>query len=274
MDRNCPQNYIESSAETSLSATHDFLSHFSLSPDALVQPILTPRFAISCTPQLLNDLGELSRSHDPPLAVQTHLSENPAEVVFAKELFPDCGTYAGVYEKYGLLHSGTILAHCVHLDDEEREVISRTGAGIAHCPTSNINLNSGSARVQKMLDSGIKVGLGTDVSGGYALGILPVIRAASTVSRCLMFSGEEPRGLSTAQLFYMATRGGASLCRLEKRIGAFEVGMEFDAIRVGPKSPGYWPKVGESLQERFEKWIWTGDDRDIAEVWVRGRKVV
>ena len=165
MDRSCPADYMETTA-SSLADTDSFLRHFphlsapptfpTTSP-ALVQPILTPRFALSCQPHLLSSLGALSSSFEPPLAIQTHLSENEAEIAQTLSLFPDVQTYAGVYEQAGLLRPGTILAHCVHLDDAEREVIRTTGAGVSHCPTSNLHLNSGMARVREMLDLGIRV---------------------------------------------------------------------------------------------------------------------
>jgi guanine deaminase len=163
MDRNCPPTYTETT-ESCISSTKSWLSHFdkftspsssdsgsgsdqSVPSPPLVQPILTPRFAISTTPEVLAFIGKLAHSRSPSIAIQTHLSENPAEVEFTKQLFPDCETYAGVYDKYDLLG----------LDDKEREVISKRGAGISHCPTSNTHLNSGAADVGKMLRAGIKV---------------------------------------------------------------------------------------------------------------------
>ncbi|RSH90044.1 hypothetical protein EHS25_001377 [Saitozyma podzolica] len=298
MDRNCPPTYTETT-ESCISSTKSWLSHFdkftspsssdsgsgsdqSVPSPPLVQPILTPRFAISTTPEVLAFIGKLAHSRSPSIAIQTHLSENPAEVEFTKQLFPDCETYAGVYDKYDLLGPGTILAHCVHLDDKEREVISKRGAGISHCPTSNTHLNSGAADVGKMLRAGIKVGLGTDCGGGYALGILPSLRQAAGVSRFVSWSSAgstaspsscDAQPLSLPQLFHMATLGGASLCRLESRIGNFLPGKEFDALRIKPASPGMWTDDRDSPEEVFEKWLFTGDDRDVADVWVRGRRV-
>ena len=177
MDCNCPEDYVELTS-SSITETKTFIDRLNrlcsskpISPTVsssspsdrpsippLIQPIITPRFALSCTDSLLTSLGQLAASFSPSVAIQTHLSENPAEIRRALELFPDCQTYAGVYEKYNLLGPGTILAHCVHLSDEERIVIKRSGAGVSHCPTSNVHLNSGTARVRDMLDMGIKVG--------------------------------------------------------------------------------------------------------------------
>lgn len=123
----------------------------------LVQPILTPRMAISCTPELLTSLSDLAKQYDPPLAIQTHLDENLLEIEFVSKLFPDSSSYTAVYDDFGLLGPGTILAHCVHLTQEERTLIAQRGAGVSHCPTSNFYIDSGCARVREMLEDGIKV---------------------------------------------------------------------------------------------------------------------
>lgn len=178
MDRHSPDYYVEPSAADSVLRTQELIAYIrSLqSPTgrvstALVQPVLTPRFAISCTPELLQSLGELVAS-DRSLTIQTHISENTSEVVFTKSLFPPHvlpnpphgpkpteTTYAGVYDAYGLLRSNTILAHAVLLEDSEVELIKARNAGISHCPTSNFNLRSGCAKVGVLLDKGIKVGI-------------------------------------------------------------------------------------------------------------------
>ena len=165
MDRNSPDYYVEST-EDAISSARDFVESFphlsapasASSSTPLVQPILTPRMAISTTAELLGALRDLAKSYDPPLPFQTHLSENEKEIAFTKSLFPECKTYAQVYDKFDLLGPGTILAHCVHLEEEERRLISARGAGVSHCPTSNFHLGSGCARVREMLDSGINVG--------------------------------------------------------------------------------------------------------------------
>jgi guanine deaminase len=149
-----------------MEATKALITHIrSIAPSAaddgvvsepLVYPILTPRFAISCTDALLTSLGALASS-DPSLHIQTHISENPSEVAFTKSLFPACSSYTDVYDKHCLLRENTVLAHAVHLDEDEVKLIVKRNAGISHCPTSNFNLSSGVARVGEYLDLGIKV---------------------------------------------------------------------------------------------------------------------
>lgn len=171
MDRNSPDYYVEPSAEASVSATRELVTYIrSLTPsyskeNALVHPILTPRFSISCTSELLKSLGKFA-AEDKDLAIQTHVSENGAEIAFTKSLFPpktlpgfskEEATYTEVYDAFGLVRENTILAHGVHLEESELELIKHKGAGISHCPTSNFNLRSGCAKVGAWLDKGVKV---------------------------------------------------------------------------------------------------------------------
>lgn len=154
---------------------------------ALVQPILTPRFAISCTDALLSGISAMI-SREPGLRLQTHLSESPGEIEYTKSLFPFAESYTGIYDHFSLLTDRTILAHAIHLDDSELELLSRRNCGISHCPTSNLNLRSGASRMGEMLNRGIKVSLGTDISGGFGLGMLSAIREASVVAKVLNFT--------------------------------------------------------------------------------------
>lgn len=287
----------------SLTATHSIISYIRSLPPAscihaaagthqpLVQPILTPRFAISCTGPLLKGLGDIAAA-DKDLLIQTHISENQAEIVYTNELFPAAGSYAGVYDSFGLLREGTILAHAVHLTPPEVELIKERGAGISHCPTSNFNLRSGIAPVGMFLDQGIKVGLGTDVSGGFESSILGEVRHASMASKVLQFSQTSPstsaeaattfanKQLPIPTLLYMATLGGASLCKLDKSIGSFAPGKAFDALIVSPsgKQIGLWgsgEETGDVDRKRLEQWLerflFCGDDRNIDRVYVQGR---
>ncbi|VDB82910.1 unnamed protein product [Peniophora sp. CBMAI 1063] len=308
MDRNCPPTYIEPSASSSLADTHTLIQHIrALSPTsssqhaALVQPVLTPRFAISTTPPLLRSLGELAAS-DPTLLVQTHISENASEIKFTHELFPGCNNYASVYDSYGLLlRDRTVLAHAVHLEKEEVELIAERGAGIAHCPTSNFNLRSGVADVGAMLDAGINVGLGTDVSGGFSTSILTEIQHASIAAKVrALLPGSSPsptfvtetftgKPFSVATLLHLATLGGARVCGLASRIGALEPGRAFDALLVSARgdagNPRLWgaeedvefglKRDGEGekaeLERCLERFLFTGDDRNIKRVYVQGR---
>jgi guanine deaminase len=208
----CPDYYRDESTEETLKATHTTIAHCrSLDPDGkLVAPILTPRFAPSCLEATLAALGELAKA-EPELRIQTHIAENKPEVAFVKELFPEQSSYAAVYDKAGLLTPRTILAHAVHLSAEEIELVKSRDAKISHCPASNSALGSGLCPVRDLLDAGIDVGLGTDVSGGYSASVLEAVRQACLVSRHVGFirGGDARCNVGVAEGLYLATMGGA-----------------------------------------------------------------
>ncbi|KFZ20077.1 hypothetical protein V501_00303 [Pseudogymnoascus sp. VKM F-4519 (FW-2642)] len=242
MDSLAPDYYRDAGPEESIADTKATIAHIaSIDPThAIVKPIITPRFAPSCSSQLLTGLGKLQK--ETGLPVQTHISENKREIDLVAELFPKSKSYAEVYDSHGLLGPKTVLAHAVHITDEERALIKERGAGISHCPVSNAALSSGMAAVRTWLDDGINVGLGTDVSGGYSPSVLEAVRQALMCSRNLAMGegGEEAerRKLSVEEALYLGTLGGAKVVGMEGRVGAFEVGMEWDAQLVGMEEVG------------------------------------
>ena len=295
MDRNGSPTYVESSCSSSVADTRSLLAYIqSLSKlptsTPLVNPIITPRFAISCTDELLSELGKLAREH-PGILIQTHISENASEIAYTRQLFPNAPHYAGVYDTHGLLREGTVLGHACHLTEEEVKLVKERNAGIAHCPTSNFNIRSGMANVGKYLDQGIKVGLGTDCSGGYCPSILRTLQDACVTSKILSLSTApkpldqkddesfEGKHLPIATLLYLATLGGADVCLLKDKIGSFEVGKEFDAIIAsipGEKAkanPAVWYCADDDIKTLVERFLFGGDDRNIKEVYVCGRQV-
>ncbi|KAL8822602.1 MAG: hypothetical protein Q9170_008392, partial [Blastenia crenularia] len=175
----CPDYYRDESSSASIRDTKAVVDHIrSLDPKGeIVKPILTPRFAPSCQRETLAALGELAR--DEELHVQTHISENRGELELVRSMFPERKSYADVYDHYGLLTPLTVLAHGIHLSCDEIALIKTRGAGISHCPLSNTSLGSGICPVRKLLDAGVKVGLGTDVSGGGSCSILTATREAA-----------------------------------------------------------------------------------------------
>jgi guanine deaminase len=281
-----PDYYRDFSAQSALDDTHKTIGYCrSIDPEGkIVQPIITPRFAPSCTKDLLYGLGKMAKD-DPTIRIQTHISENTSEVALVKDLFPESPSYAAVYDEVGLLTDRTILAHAVHLTDDERALVKKRDAKISHCPPSNSSLGSGLCHVRKYLDDGITVGLGTDVSGGYSASILEAARQAAMVSRLVGFheNTEGPK-LTVPEILYLATKGGAKVVGLEDKIGGFEKGMEWDAQVIeldGVGDGGEQGDVGgqcdffgwESWEDTVAKWFYGGDDRNVRAVYVAGRLV-
>ena len=248
-------------------------------PPPLVTPVITPRFVPSCTPEMLQALGDLSRAQKLP--VQSHLSESRGEVAWVQDLHPECENYTDVYKTYGLLHERAYFAHCCHCSNGEQDVLKDHKAGVAHCPSSNFMLGSGVLNVRKLLQRGMKVGLGTDVAGGYSASILDAARQAIIASRCISFTEKDEQNqpyeaLTIDEVFFLATQGGADVLGLGGAVGNFSPGKYMDAVIVDPKTEDGPLDMfdGEHLHAAFEKFLFLGDDRNIEQVYVAGKRVL
>ncbi|NXY75706.1 GUAD deaminase, partial [Glareola pratincola] len=199
-----------------------------------VQPVITPRFGPSCTEDLLSALGDLAQARD--LHVQSHISENEEEVKLVENMFPAYQNYTELYDKNKLLTSKTVMAHACYLSEEELKLFSLRGAAISHCPNSNFSLRSGVLNVQKVLKHNVKLGLGTDVAGGYSASMLDAIRKTMMASNSLQINKVNETGLTLEEAFQLATLGGSQALGLDDVIGNFEVGKEFDALLINTKA--------------------------------------
>ncbi|XP_065576999.1 guanine deaminase-like isoform X5 [Artemia franciscana] len=241
----------------------------------LVNPVVTPRFAPSCSMELLTNLGRIAKTYD--VSIQTHCSETLPECQWVKELFPGFEDYIDVYDKAGLLTAKTTLAHGIYLSEREMSRITETQTKVSHCPNSNCSLMSGLCDVRKLESLGVVVGLGTDVSGGYSISMLDAMRCSITVSNIIASAkdgGYVPFNYQDA--LRLATISGAEVLGISDKVGNFEVGKDFDALRVNLS-----PKAGnidifgyETMEELVQKFIFLGDDRNIREVYVAGRRVI
>ncbi|KAH7152848.1 hypothetical protein EDB81DRAFT_686670 [Dactylonectria macrodidyma] len=281
MNRGSPDFYRDASADESLAETERCIAHINtIDPSSkLLKYVITPRFAISCEPDLLAGLGAIA-SRNPNLPIQTHFNEAEQEVKATLSLFPDFTNEVDLYSHYQLLTPRTILAHCTIMTEAETQSLADLDCGVAHCPTSNMTVGGGfmAAPVRQFLDRGIKVGLGTDSGGGFSSSILDAMRHAliASFSREAASVGRE-KGLTLEEVFYLSTVGGARVMGMEDKIGNFQVGKEFDAVvvdmntaRGGVNAP---IEDQDELRRIFDKFLMTADDRNMTQVFVKGKKV-
>ncbi|KAK6385704.1 hypothetical protein LTS17_001275 [Exophiala oligosperma] len=271
-----PSYYKDESTAEAINNTWASINYIqSLDPTGdLVAPIVTPRFAPSCTNESMTALGEIANQTD--LRLQMHISENVKEVALVAEMYPQQNSYAGVYDAHNLLTGRTVLAHGVHLSDDEMNLIAARGSGVSHCPASNSALGSGLCQVRKLLSKGIKVGLGTDAAGGYSPSMLENVRQAFLVSRTLSYLDNDNRTLDvpTTLALWLGTMGSAQVVSMEGRLGGFEPGMLWDVQEVSLHSDGPVKIFGwEEWYERVQKWVWNGGEENVMRVWVGGRLV-
>lgn len=281
MNRNAPEWYRDRSVADSLQGTRDLIKHIQKidSDSKLIKPVLTPRFAISCEPELLAGLGRIAQEY-PDLPIQTHFNEAKQEIQFTRQLFPEFRTEVDLYEQFGLLNGRSILAHSIFLEEDEIRRLQELRCGVSHCPVSNTTMQEFMvAPIRDYLRRGIKVGLGTDSGGGHSSSMLEVMKQAFVVSnaRQMLTQGQDA-ALTLEEGFFLATLGGAQVCGLDARIGNFAVGKDFDALEIHTadlECPGVLTPVEEedTTYVIFEKFLMTGDDRNIAKVYVNGRSV-
>ena len=234
-------------------------------------PILTPRFIPSCSDTLMEELREVQKAYGLPL--QSHLSENPSEIAWVKELCPESYFYGDAYDRWGLFGGDvrTIMAHCIYSTDDEVDLMKKRGVFIASCPTSNFNLSSGLAPIRKYIDMDLRVGLGTDVAGGHTESMLRAMTDAVMTSKIYWrLVDPDYAALTFAEAFYLATVGGGEFFG---KVGSFDKGYEFDAV-VLDDSTAPCP-YEQSVCERMEKAAYLLLDAvGITAKFVAGRRVL
>ena len=265
MDRNSAPGVLEETTEESMAETLRWLEE--CQSFRHVKPILTPRFTPSCTDELMAFLGRLAAERELP--VQSHLSENRAEMDWVRQLHPDCGQYWETYAKYSLWNSRTLMAHCVWSDQRERQAMGDAGVTVVHCADSNQNLCSGVAPIRMMLNEGLKVALGSDVAGGDHLDMFDVVAASIRASKARrVLDGWETDFLTVPEGWYLGTSAGAAY--FGERPG-FAPGNSLHAMVVADSSlPQPHPLTPA---ERLERCVYRRQPGAVRAVWSAGRKV-
>jgi guanine deaminase len=259
--------------DRSLRESADLIARWHGRDDGRLQYAVTPRFAVSCTAELLRESAALAASTG--AYWQTHVSEDRGEIEEVARLFPDALDYVDVYDQAGGLGERTVLAHAVHLSDRELARLVETGTRIAHCPASNLFLASGMMPLGRYLEAGLSVGLGSDVSAGPDLSIFTAMRVGTYLKNALAVAGvAEGPNLTPLDWLRIGTLGGATALGLGDRIGSLEAGKEADVIAIDPSfvAPvrGVTDDEPDDLASRL---IFRAHPDMVRGAWVRGRRL-
>ncbi|MEO6295095.1 MAG: amidohydrolase family protein, partial [Candidatus Limnocylindria bacterium] len=261
--------------ETSLRQSDELASRWHGRDDGRLSYAFTPRFAVSCSAEMLRESASLAKRHG--AYWQTHLSEDAGEISEVRRLFPDARDYLDVYDRAGALGPRTLLAHAIHLSDGEVERLVESGSRVAHCPASNLFLSSGMMPLGAYRAAGMTVGLGSDVAAGPEVSVFSVMRAGAVTQRVLELSGRADRAGALRPLDWlrMATLGGADALGMQAEIGSLELGKQADLIAVDPRLttplPGDEPQGdADDLASRL---IFRPHPNMVRGAWVRGRRL-
>ena len=264
MDRNAPHELCDT-PESSYEDSKSLIEHWHGNGRQLYA--VTPRFAITSTPEQLTLAGKLHKEY-PDTYVQTHLSENKDEITFVHKLYPEAKDYLDVYDQYGLVDQRSVFGHGIHLSDREKTRLAEAGASVAFCPTSNLFLGSGLLDLKGLDEHKVPYSLASDVGGGTSFSMLQTLNEAYKVSQVQGYS------LCPLRSFYMATLGNAKCLGLEDQIGSFKAGNEADFIILDYEATDLMQLKQsrcQTLQEKLFAMIILGDDRAVSHTYVAGK---
>ena len=267
MDRNAPEALTDT-AESGYRDSRDLIARWHGKGRQLYA--ITPRFAITSTPEQLAAAGRLAAEH-PDCHIQTHIDENRAEIAFARELYPEAADYADIYRRFGLLGPKSLMGHCIHMTHNEWQAFAATGAVAVFCPTSNLFLGSGLFDWAHARQRGVKVAVATDIGGGTSYSML---RTMAEAYKVLQLQGQS---LSAFAALHAITLGNAQALGLDPWIGSFEPGREADVVVLdigATRAMAHRLETARDLAEELFVLVTLGDDRNVVATYVMGERVV
>jgi 5-methylthioadenosine/S-adenosylhomocysteine deaminase len=228
----------------------------------LLQYAISPRFAISCSDKILKECAKIKSEHD--LVFHTHASENKSEVALVKKRtgLPN----VQFLKKMGVLTKKSVIAHGIHLNNAEINDMVKLEAGLAHCPSSNLKLASGIAKIQSYRKKGMKIGLGSDGAPcNNTMDAFMEMRLAALLQKPLF----GPTALPAQEAFELATLGGAQVLNAEDKIGSLEVGKRADVVVVRRDHPSV-----STVIDPYSALVYSCNGRDVRDVWIEGKLAV
>ncbi len=264
MDRNAPDG-LRDTPQSGYDDTKSLISKWHGRGRALYA--ITPRFAITSSPEQMDVTGTLAAEH-PDCHIQTHLSENHAEIAFTAELYPEARDYLDVYESRGLLGPKILLGHSIHLKEREIAAIAESGSHPVFCPTSNLFLGSGLFDDAGLRARGITSAIATDIGGGTSYSMLQTLNEGYKI---LQLQGQKMHPLKA---FHWITRGNAEVLELDDKIGTLNAGTEADIVVLDARATSSMAlrmEKAETLAEELFILQIMGDDRAIAQTYVAGK---
>ena len=263
MDKDSP-DILKESTEQSIKDTETFIKkHIN---NKYAKPILTPRFAPTCSFELLKRLGKLADKYD--VGCQTHIVESLWEKEEAKKCFKDCRCDMQIYEEVGLLkHKPFIAAHFIFPSEEDLSLLNKCGGYAVQCPDATTNVIAGIMQTGKLLDTGTSLAIGSDISAGSYLGIYRQVASSVRLSKIKSFYEPKERTITFQEAFYMATKSSGAIFG---KVGSLEKGYLFDALVIDDLEDDFMKLTPSQIVERF---CYSGEVSNIKHRFLRGKEI-
>jgi 5-methylthioadenosine/S-adenosylhomocysteine deaminase len=231
----------------------------------LIVPAVGPHSPYTCTPEILMEMARLAQEHDVPLLI--HVSETEGDVEGTQQLYGCAPAFC--LDSFGILDTKALAIHGVYLTEEEMRLLGQRGIGLAHAPTSNLKLASGVAKVARMLDLGVNVGIGTDgAASNNDQDMFEEMRLAALLAKGL---ARDPKAVPARIAFKMATIGGARALYLDHITGSIEVGKQADLAVLDLDVLHVTPKFDLSADNIYSQLVYAAKSADVRHVLVNGR---
>jgi 5-methylthioadenosine/S-adenosylhomocysteine deaminase len=249
--------------QSKLKEAADFAKSWNNGAGGRITTMLSPHSPYTCSPEFISQIIDKSVELNVPL--HTHMSETKFEV--EKNIEDYGATPVRHLDNLGFFDRPSLVAHAVHINDEDIEILAKKDVKVSHNIISNLKLGSGIAPVGKMLEKGVTVSLGTDsVASNNNLDLFEELKAVATVHKGV---ARDATVITAQQTLRMATIQGAESLWLEKRIGSLEVGKDADFIVVNANQSFFYPK-----HNPVSHLVYSGSGRDVRDVYVQGKQIL
>ena len=264
MDVNTIFPIFKENTGSAINSTRKLAEKFHNSFNGRIMYASAPRFVLSCTDKCIIEAYEMTKDFKGML-FHTHASENKGEIEAVRKR---CKMNNVEFLNHlGVLAKNSVLAHCIHLNENEINILKKTKTAVAHCPSSNLKLGSGIANIPYYLKKGISVSFGADGAPcNNNLDMFQEMRLAGLIQK--PFHGTNV--LKAKEIFEMATIGGAKALGLENEIGSIEIGKKADIVLLNLQN--FWnPLLNDSEQSIFSTIVYSANPSNVDTVMIDGK---
>ncbi len=266
VDRNDLLPIFKETTKESIESSLELAKEFQNVENGRIKYAFAPRFVLSCSEELLKETVAMVKDFDGSI-YHTHASENRGEIEEVRRLTGmDNIEY---FNSIGALGDHTVLAHGIHVNDKEVEILKETNTRIAHCPSANLKLGSGIANIPRYLEKGISVSLGADGAPcNNNLNMFIEMRLAALIQKPI----HSPTSMDALTTFRLATIEGAKALHIEKEVGSIEEGKKADLVLLNLQTP--FLGLMDKDENIYSNIVYSANRDNVKYVFVEGKTVV
>lgn len=266
MDKNNLYPSFSETTDWNLKSTYEWAKVYHNSNGGKIKFGFAPRFVLSCSEKLLKETKEIMKDFDGSL-FHTHSSENRTEVETVRKMTGK--ENVEYFDSIGILDSHTVLAHCIHLTDQEVKTLKKNSTRISHCPSSNLKLGSGIANIPNYIKEGISVSLGADGAPcNNSLSVFNEMRLAALIQKPI----HGPTAMDAVTVFRLATIEGAKALHIENEVGSIEVGKKADLVLLNLEKADQ--PVQLSDEQIYSSIVYSSSKENVKAVLIEGELVM